>query len=228
MGTSKAWLEWDGGTLLAHTLDVLAAALDGPLVVVRAAGQELPALPDAVEVLDDEVPDRGPLPAIGTGLGRVADRAAMAFVASVDMPLLHPAFVARVLDALSGPPPGSPPGLPAGPAAEVRAGLSEGAGVASLPAVGDTGAHDVALPVAHGHHQPLAAAYRTSLAGVIGELVQAGIGRPPSLFDRVRVLRLDEPALLADRALAGQDPDLDSLTNVNTPAEYRAARARHR
>lgn len=218
MGTSKAWLEWDGSTLLGHTLDVLAEALDGPLVVVRAAGQELPALPDAVEVLDDTEPDRGPLPAIGAGLGQVADRAAVAFVASVDMPLLHPAFVARVLDALSGSPPG--------PGGEVRAVRPAGAVAASSLRAGDTGVHDVALPVAHGHHQPLAAAYRTSLAGVIGELVEAGIGRPPSLFERVRVLRLDEPALLADPDLARQDPDLDSLTNVNTPAEYRAARTR--
>jgi len=43
---------------------------------------------------------------------------------------------------------------------------------------------------------------------MIGELVEAGIGRPPSLFDRVRVLRLDEAALLADPALARLDPEL--------------------
>lgn len=189
MGSSKAWLDWHGATLLFRTVAVLGRALDGPVVVVRAAGQELPELPDGTEVRDDPVPDRGPLPAIGVGLGHVADRAAAAFVASVDLPLLHPVFVARVLGALDGD-------------------------------------HDVVLPVAHGHHQPLAAAYRTSLAGTIGELVEAGIGRPPSLFDRVRVRRLDEAALLADRALAELDPGLDCLTNVNTPQEYAAALAR--
>lgn len=189
MGSSKAWLDWHGNTLLHRTVAVLGRALDGPVVVVRAAGQELPELPAGTEVRDDPVPDRGPLPAIGVGLGHVADRAATAFVASVDLPLLHPGFVVRVLDALDGD-------------------------------------HDVVLPVAHGHHQPLAAAYRTSLAGPIGELVAAGIGRPPSLFERARVLRLDEPSLLADRALAELDPDLDSLINVNTPQEYAAALAR--
>jgi len=37
---------------------------------------------------------------------------------------------------------------------------------------------------------------------------------------------LDDPALRADPAVARLDPELDSLTNVNTPAEYAAARAR--
>lgn len=189
MGTSKAWLEWHGSTLLQRTVGVLGRVLDGPLVVVRAPGQALPALPPGTEVLDDPVPDRGPLPAIGVGLGHVAERSPAAFVVSVDLPLLHPAFVARVLDALDA-------------------------------------AHDVALPVARGHHQPLAAAYRTSLAGLIDELVEAGIGRPPSLFERARVRRLDEAALLDDPGLAALDPELASLTNVNTPEEYADARAR--
>lgn len=197
MGSSKAWLDWHGTTLLFRTVAVLGRALDGPVVVVRGAGQALPDLPPGTEILDDPVPDRGPLPAIGVGLGRVADRAPVAFVASVDLPLLHPAFVARVLDAL---------------------------GTAGDP--DHDSVHDVVLPVAHGHHQPLAAAYRTSLAATIGELVEAGIGRPPSLFDRVRVLRLEEAALLADPDLARLDPDLESLTNVNTPQEYAAALAR--
>ncbi|MBW0102265.1 molybdenum cofactor guanylyltransferase [Pseudonocardia sp. KRD-291] len=201
MGSSKAWLDWHGETLLSRTVAVLGRALDGPVVVVRAAGQELPQLPAGTEIVDDPVPDRGPLPAIGVGLGHVADRSAVAFVASVDLPLLHPAFVVRVLGALA------PADDPA-------------------PAPAHGAVHDVALPVAHGHHQPLAAAYRTSLAAEIAELVAAGIGRPPSLFDRVRVLRLDESALLTDPDLARADPDLASLTNVNTPDEYAAALAR--
>lgn len=199
MGSSKAWLDWDGAPLLSRTVALLERALNGPVVVVRAAGQELPELPARTEIVDDPVPDLGPLPAIGVGLGHVADRAAVAFVASVDLPLLHPAFVTRVVDALD-------------PALD--------------PAHDPDLAHDVALPVAHGHHQPLAAAYRTSLAVTIGELVEAGTGRPPSLFERVRVLRLDESALLADPDLARVDPDLESLTNVNTPEEYASALAR--
>ena len=196
MGRPKAWLDVAGTPLLVRTVGVLAAAVDGPVVVVAAAGQELPALPAGVEVVHDPVPDLGPLPAIGTGLTRVAAPPGaagreLAFVAAVDLPLLRPAFVGCVLDAL-------------GPRT------------------------DVALPVAHGHHQPLAAAYRTALGGEIEALTAAGQGRPPSLFERVRVRRLDEAALRADPVLARHDPDLDSLTNVNTPGQWAAALARLR
>ena len=38
--------------------------------------------------------------------------------------------------------------------------------------------------------------------------------------------RLDDAELMADPVLAALDPDLDSVLNVNTPAEYRQARAR--
>ena len=185
MGVPKADLDWHGAALLTRTVAVLSRAVDGPLVVVRAAGQPLPELPGGTEVLDDPVPGLGPLPAIGTGLAAVADRVDVAFVASTDLPLLHPAFAARVLDRLAG--------------------------------------HDVALPVAHGHHQPLAAGYRAALAPVIAELTDAGEGRPPSLFARVGVCRIDEASLRSDPVLVRLDPGLDSLVNVNTPEEYAAA-----
>jgi molybdopterin-guanine dinucleotide biosynthesis protein A len=44
-----------------------------------------------------------------------------------------------------------------------------------------------------------------------------------SLLDELGVRWLGEAELLADRALAADDPKLDSLVNVNTPDEYRAA-----
>jgi molybdenum cofactor guanylyltransferase len=185
MGESKAWLEWHGSTLLHRAADVLGCV--GPVVVVRAAGQRLPTVPAGVEVVDDARADVGPLQGIATGLAAVA--APRAFVCAVDMPFLHPAFVRRVLRALT-------PDL------------------------------DVVLPVALGHQQPLAAAYRTALAPRIEALIAAGRTRPGMLFEEVRVLRLDEAALLDDDALAAADPALDSLINLNDPAAYRAARAR--
>ena len=188
MGTPKAGLDWHGAALLTRTVAVLGRAVDGPVVVVRAPGQELPELPAGTEVCDDPVQDLGPLPAIGVGLGAFAERVDRAFVASTDLPLLHPALAARVLDLLRG--------------------------------------HDVALPVAHGHHQPLAAAYRTGLATTIAELTEVGEGRPPSLFARADVHRVGEESLRSDPVLARLDPRLDSLTNVNTPEEYAAALAR--
>jgi molybdenum cofactor guanylyltransferase len=85
---------------------------------------------------------------------------------------------------------------------------------------------DVGLPVARGYNQPLAAAYRTALAPVAERLVREQRLRPAFLFDECVVARLDEAALRADPILAALDPDLDSVLNVNEPADYEAARAR--
>ena len=182
MGSSKAALSWRGGTLLDHVVGVLRAAGCGRLVVVRAPDQTLPPLPDDVVVVQDPVAGRGPLQGIAAGLAAVEEEPAV-FVAAVDMPLLHPAFVHAVRRAL-------------------------------------TADDDVVLPVARGYPQPLAAVYRTALAPVVAELVDAGARRPGELFAQVRVRRLDEAALLADPALAAADPRLDALVNVNDPDEY--------
>jgi molybdenum cofactor guanylyltransferase len=85
---------------------------------------------------------------------------------------------------------------------------------------------DVALPLARGYPQPLAAAYRTALAPAAARLVAEGRLRPAFLFDECSVSRLDDAALRADPVLAALDPDLDSVLNVNEPADYQAARAR--
>lgn len=188
MGRPKAWLDWGGTPLLTHVVDVVATVVDGPVVVVGAPGQELPAV--RAEIAADPVEGRGPLQGISVGLDAVGERAEAAFVASVDLPFLHPAYVRRVLALL--------------------------------------GEHAILLPVAHGHHQPLAAAYRTDLAPTVRTLLDEGHGRPPDLFALVDVCRADAAALLADPLLAEADPELSSLVNVNTPEEYAAARDRVR
>lgn len=101
MGEPKAALEWHGSTLLYRTVSVLARTVTGPVLVVRAPGQQLPTLPPGVQVVDDPVEGLGPLQGIATGLAAVADRASAAFVCSTDMPFLHPAFIRRVLRGLS-------------------------------------------------------------------------------------------------------------------------------
>ncbi len=189
MGTPKAALEWHGSTLLHRTAGIMLRVTDGPVVVVRAPGQDLPALPPQVEVVEDPREGLGPVQGLAAGLAATADRAEIAFVCSTDMPFLHPAFVRRVLRA-----------------------AGEGA--------------DVGLPVARGYPQPLAAAYRTTLAPVAGRLVQEGRLRPAFLFEECQVTRLDEAALHDDPVLAALDPDLDSVLNVNEPRDYREARAR--
>jgi molybdopterin-guanine dinucleotide biosynthesis protein A len=50
MGSAKATLEWHGSTLLQRTVGIAVRAVDGPVFVVRAPGQQLPALPAPVEV----------------------------------------------------------------------------------------------------------------------------------------------------------------------------------
>jgi len=185
MGRAKPALEWHGSTLLYRTAALLGRTVGGPVVVVRAAGQALPALPPVVAVVEDPEPGRGPLQGIATGLLAVAARTSMAFVCATDLPFLHPAFVRRVL-------------------AEPDA--------------------DVALPIARGHRQPLAAGYRTSLAGPISALLDAGERNPGALFATCRVTVLDEVTLRADPAIARLDPGLESLTNVNEPGEYARAR----
>jgi molybdopterin-guanine dinucleotide biosynthesis protein A len=100
MGTPKASLEWHGSTLLRRAAGIAARAVDGPVVVVRARGQQLPLLPDDVEIADDERDGRGPLQGIAAGLAAIGDRATVVFVSGVDLPLLHPALVRHVLRSL--------------------------------------------------------------------------------------------------------------------------------
>src|SRR3954451_1290286 len=100
MGTSKAHLEWHGSTLLRRTAGIVARGVDGPVVVVRAPGQELPGLPDGVEVVEDAREGRGALQGLPAGRAAVRGDARVAFVSSTDLPLLHPRFIRRVVAAV--------------------------------------------------------------------------------------------------------------------------------
>lgn len=188
MGTAKAGLEWHGSTLLRRVVGIVARATGGTVIVVRAPGQELPALGAGVEVVDDAREGRGPLQGLAAGLAALQGRADVAFVSSTDVPLLHPAFVARVLSALDD----------------------------------DV---DAAVPHAGGFRHPLGAAYRAALLPLVEQLIAADQMKPAFLFDRCRVRWLEEEWLLADPALAAADPKLESLRNLNEPADYDSARS---
>jgi len=191
MGVPKAALEWHGSTLLARTVGILARATGGPVVVVRASGQDLPELPKRTVVVDDPRDGRGPVQGIAAGLAALDGLADAAFISSTDLPFLHPAFIRRVLRVLD-----------------------------------ERDETDVALPVARGYPQPLAAAYRVARAPPAQRQVKEDRLRPAFLFDECAVERLDDAALKADALIAALDPDLDSLLNVNTQADYQEARAR--
>ena len=101
MGTSKAMLQWHGLPLLSRVTAVLSRVA-APVVVVHAAGQDLPPLPAGVETAADANPGRGPLEGIAAGLRRLDGRAEAAFVSTTDAPFLHPSFVRGVAAALNG------------------------------------------------------------------------------------------------------------------------------
>ena len=102
MGEPKAGLEWHGSTLLRRVAGLVARGVDGPVVVVRARGQDLPPLPASVEVVEDTACAQGPLEGMASGFAALQDRAAHAFVCSTDLPLLHPAYVRAVARAGQG------------------------------------------------------------------------------------------------------------------------------
>jgi molybdopterin-guanine dinucleotide biosynthesis protein A len=89
MGRDKATMPCPGAagmTLVEHTVAVLGSRCD-PMFVVAAPFQSLPSL--AAEVLTDDVPGAGPLPATARGLWAAAAAGCeWAFVSAVDMPYL--------------------------------------------------------------------------------------------------------------------------------------------
>ena len=79
------------------------------------------------------------------------------------------------------------------------------------------GAHAVCVPRAGGYHHPLAAVYRLGVAEAVRRLLTEDRLRPFFLFEAVPT-RVVEPAELAD-----VDATLQTLRNLNTPADYEAA-----
>jgi molybdopterin-guanine dinucleotide biosynthesis protein A len=100
MGTSKAALEWHGSTMLRRVSGIVGRVVDGPVVVVRAPGQALPAVTPGVEVVQDAREALGPVAGLAAGLSALAGVAEVAFVSATDTPFLHPAYVGAVLAAL--------------------------------------------------------------------------------------------------------------------------------
>lgn len=101
MGTSKAWLPFGPETMLQRVVRILDGVVS-PIVVVAAAGQDLPPLPDGVIVTHDERENRGPLEGIRAGLAALPESVEAAYVTSCDVPLLVPGFVTQLIDLAAG------------------------------------------------------------------------------------------------------------------------------
>ena len=98
MGRPKAWLPVGSETMLARTVRVVAEVVS-PVVVVAAAGQELPPV-DAL-VVRDERANCGPLAGIAAGLANL--HADAAFITACDVPFLRAAFVRRLVELYASP-----------------------------------------------------------------------------------------------------------------------------
>jgi len=99
MGSPKALLPFGSETMLQRVVRLLGAIVS-PIVVVAAAGQDLPALPSTVIVTRDEREARGPLEGLRAGLKALPETVDAAYITSCDVPLLVPAFVRRMIDLL--------------------------------------------------------------------------------------------------------------------------------
>ena len=98
MGTSKAWLEFGNEAMLQRIVRILQQILD-PIVVVKAAGQDIPDLPASIFVVEDFHPGLGPLAGIQCGLMKLNELGVdCGFVTACDAPLLNIKLVQRLTD----------------------------------------------------------------------------------------------------------------------------------
>ena len=87
--------------MLARVVRLLSSVVDREqMVIVAAAGQELPKLPPEPVIVRDERDSQGPLEGLRGGLAALTNRVDAAYATSCDVPLLVPAFVERMFDLL--------------------------------------------------------------------------------------------------------------------------------
>jgi molybdopterin-guanine dinucleotide biosynthesis protein A len=99
MGLPKLALPFGAEQMLQRVVRLLGQAV-GEIVVVAAAEQDLPDLPAAVRVVRDRREGRGPLEGLHAGLSALSAGCEAAYATGCDVPLLVPAFVARMIDLL--------------------------------------------------------------------------------------------------------------------------------
>ena len=98
MGRDKASLPFGSELMLQRVLRLVTEGLSGgPIVVVAAQGQELPALPASVRIARDQNPEHGPLEGLAAGMEVLDQVADTAFVTSCDVPLLSPDVIRLLL-----------------------------------------------------------------------------------------------------------------------------------
>lgn len=99
MGLPKATLPF-GPELMVQRVVRLLSEVVRPIVMVAAPDQDLPRLPDDVIIVRDRREGRGPLEGLAAGLSAIEGCVPAAYATSCDVPLLVPAFAARVIERL--------------------------------------------------------------------------------------------------------------------------------
>lgn len=99
MGRPKMSLPLGPELMLERVVRILSEVVS-PIVVVAAAGQEVPQLPADVMLARDEQEGLGPLAGLAVGLSALRPLAEAAYVSSCDVPLLKPAFVRHLIGLL--------------------------------------------------------------------------------------------------------------------------------
>ena len=101
LGQEKAWVKFEGQTLLERSISRLGS-LVSQVIVVRAPGQKLPVdcISGRLTVVDDLYLGKGPLVGIYSGLRVCAGGGG--FVVACDMPFVNPGFVRYIIDLSPG------------------------------------------------------------------------------------------------------------------------------
>jgi len=97
MGRPKAMLPFGEELMLQRVVRLVAEVVPlEHIVVVAAAGQEMPPLPEQVKLARDSRQDQGPLEGLACGLAALANTSEAVYATGCDVPLLMPAFVEQM------------------------------------------------------------------------------------------------------------------------------------
>jgi molybdopterin-guanine dinucleotide biosynthesis protein A len=97
MGSPKALLPFGPETMLERIVRILEGSLS-PMVVVSAPEQKIPDLPSSIRRVQDDIPGRGPVQGLVSGLGALEAEVDAAFVCSCDLPLLTSDLIAHLVE----------------------------------------------------------------------------------------------------------------------------------
>lgn len=103
MGQPKEWLLAEGEFVLIRVARVLGEVAERVVVAARE-GQELPPLPEGMEIVRDRLIDAGPLAGLAAGMEALKEQCDAVIVTPCDHPELRAAFLRRLIAELKDAP----------------------------------------------------------------------------------------------------------------------------